>query len=425
MDIAIVGSGISGLVCAHILSRQHEVTLYEAASYPGGHTNTIDVTLGDRSYAVDTGFIVYNERTYPGFIRLLDELGVGSQATTMSFSVSDGRTAYASNLAGFAGDPRNLVDPRMYRMLADKVRFDRLAKVLLRDDPESLDGLSLREFLGRHRFSASFARWYILPMTAAVWSAPLSGAAAYPVRALLGFLDNHGLLGFNQAPTWRVVRGGSREYVRALLGRFRGRLLLDTPVRSVSRGPHQVTVRTDGSLARHDRVVFACHSDQALRLLADPSPTEREVLAALRYQRNLAVLHTDAGLLPRRRSAWAAWNYRLAADEAPATLSYNMNLLQGLDAPETFCVTLNQDKAIDPARVLRRIDYDHPVYDLRSDAARGRWSEISGHAQRSFYCGAYWFNGFHEDGTQSALRVCREFGLGLGDAAAPALDRAA
>lgn len=425
MKIAIVGSGISGLVCAHVLGREHDVTIFEAQDYAGGHTNTIDVEIGKQSFAVDTGFIVYNERTYPAFIRLLDELGVASQSTSMSFSVSDGQLEYASHLRGFAGSGRNLVDPRLYKMLVDKIRFDRLSKQLLNENPEALEGLSLQDFLRQNKFSESFARWYILPMTAAVWSAPLAGAAQYPVRSLLTFLNNHGLLGFKDAPTWRVIRGGSREYVRALLQQFDGKLRLNTPVRSVRRNPENVVIESDAGKETFDRVVFACHSDQALKMLADPSAAEQEVLGDLPYQQNLAILHTDTRLLPNRRSAWAAWNYQLAADDAPATLSYNMNLLQGFESTQTFCVTLNQDEAIAPERVIRRINYAHPVYDLRSNAARDRWRDISGHRQRSFYCGAYWFHGFHEDGTQSALRVCRDFGLGLQSAPTLELDRAA
>lgn len=425
MKVAVIGSGISGLVSAYVLSREHDVTIFEAAAYCGGHTNTIDVSLLGKAYAVDTGFIVYNERTYPAFIRLLDELGVASQATNMSFSVSNGSLEYASHLRGFFSASRNWIDPRLYRMLADKLRFDRLSKALLREDPAALDGLSLKDFLVRHRFSDSFARWYILPMTAAVWSAPLSGAAEYPVRTLLSFLNNHGLLGFKDAPTWRVIQGGSRQYVRALLARYSGRVLLNTAVRSVSRDATGVSIQTDGASQRFDRVVFACHSDQALAMLSDPSAAEQDVLSALRYQQNAAVLHTDSRLLPRRRSTWAAWNYQLAEDDAPATLTYNMNLLQGIEAPEAFCVTLNQEQRIDPARVIRRIDYAHPIYDHVSQQARGRWDEISSHANRSFYCGAYWFNGFHEDGTQSALRVCGEFGLGLESHPGLELDRAA
>lgn len=425
MKIAIIGSGISGLVCAHVLSREHDVTIYEAQDYPGGHSNTIDVDIDGQQFAVDTGFIVFNKQTYPAFIELLNELGVASKSTSMSFSVSDGQLEYASHLRGFTGAGRNLVDRRLYRMLADKIRFDRLSKQLLNENPQALEGLSLQDFLSQNNFSESFARWYILPMTAAVWSAPLAGAARYPVRSLLTFLNNHGLLGFKDAPTWRVVQGGSREYVRALLQRFDGQLRLNTPVRSVTRGLNGVSIQSNSGLETFDRVIFACHSDQALTMLSDPSDSEREVLGDLPYQNNLAVLHTDSRLLPQRRSAWAAWNYRLAHDDAPATLSYNMNMLQGLEAKETFCVTLNQDEAIAPERVIRRINYAHPIYDLKSNTARGRWGEISSHDKQSFYCGAYWFHGFHEDGTQSALRVCREFGLGLKSAPTLELDRAA
>lgn len=419
--IAIIGSGISGLVCAHVLGRRHEVTLFEAASYAGGHTNTIDVALDNgNTLAVDTGFIVFNQRTYPNFIALLDQLGIDSQATSMSFSVSDPAQdmEYASHLKGLLARRRNAIDPRFGRMLLDKFRFDRLCKELLANNPAQLEQLSLGEFLDQHRFSPAFARWYIQPMTAAVWSAPLGKILDYPMLSLTTFLSNHGLLGVNDAPTWRVIKGGSRSYVQELLSRFSGQLRLNTPVRGVTRHADKVEIELSDGRESFDQVIFACHSDQALTMLRDPSATETEVLRQIRYQDNQAVLHTDTSLLPKRQAAYAAWNYQIDDQRAEhATLTYNMNALQGLDQPETYCVTLNQTEQIDPSKIIRSIHYAHPVYDQQSVAAQQRWGEISGLEKRSHFAGAYWFYGFHEDGTRSGLRVCNSFGCDLNDAA--------
>lgn len=418
-NIAIIGSGISGLVSAYVLSRQHNVTIYEAGSYAGGHTNTIDVTEENgRNLAVDTGFIVFNDRTYPNFIRLIEQLGVSSQDTNMSFSVADPRNGfeYASHLRGLIARKRNLIDADFLRMLRDKFRFDALCKQALKDNQSQLNDLTLGEFLTLHGFSEAFARYYILPMAAAVWSAPLGEITEYPMLTLTSFLSNHGLLGVNEAPTWRVINGGSREYVRALLKNFGGELLLNTAVNAVTRSSSHVTVEARGQQRQFDQVIFACHSDQALNLLKDASPTEQDVLGGIQYQPNEAVLHTDTSLLPTRRNAQAAWNYQLPLTDSPrATLTYNMNVLQNLNSEHTYCVTLNQTDDIDPSKVIRRIDYAHPIYDRTSVAAQARWREISGLENRTHFCGAYWFYGFHEDGTRSGLRVCNDFGLGLAD----------
>jgi len=404
MRIAIVGSGVSGLVAARRLHREHEVTLFEAASRVGGHVHTWKVGSDARSWAVDSGFIVYNERNYPQFTRLLAELGVATQPSAMGFSVRCDRTGLeynGSSLRRLFVQPRNAVRPAFLRMLADILRFNREAPRAVQD---GAGGETLGALLEGGRYGRAFREWYIQPMGSAIWSVPQAQVLEMPAAFFVRFFENHGLLTVNGRPEWRVVRGGSARYVEALIAPFRERVRLSRPVRRVSRFADRVEV--DGE--RFDRVILACHSDQALTLLGDPTRAEREVLGALPYQANDAVLHTDVGLLPRSRAAWASWNYRLGRDpRGPATLTYNMNLLQSLEAPETFCVTLNGDDAVDPARVLGRVRYHHPVYTVAGEAARRRRSEISG-PQRTHYCGAYWGNGFHEDGVVSGLAVARE-----------------
>jgi predicted NAD/FAD-binding protein len=406
MKIAIIGSGISGLVAAHHLRRDHEITVFEANDYVGGHTNTVEVRLAGRDYAVDTGFIVFNDRTYPEFERLLLELGVAWQPTEMSFSVKCERTGLeynGSSLNRLFAQRRNLFRPSFYRMLRDVLRFNREA-------PELLDGVGAAETLGDYvasrGYSRGFVDHYLVPMGAAIWSTDPQRFLEFPARTFVRFFANHGLLTVNDRPQWRVVQGGSARYVERLTGSFRDRIRLRCPVARVRRAPDHVVVQSVGQPAElFDEVVFATHSDQALRLLADPTPAEREVLGALRYQRNEVVLHTDARLLPRRR-AWASWNYHVPRDpQEGVAVTYHMNILQSLRSPEPFLVTLNRTDRIDPDRVLRRLVYDHPVFDLAATAAQERWSEISG-VHRTHYSGAYWGYGFHEDGVKSGLRVC-------------------
>lgn len=406
MNIAIIGTGIAGLTAAHYLYRHHALTLFEANDWIGGHTHTVDVALGDRQYAVDTGFIVFNDWTYPRFIELLDELGVPSQPTTMSFSVSCSHTGLeynGNNLNTLFAQRRNLLRPGFYRMLFDILRFNRRApQLLLQDTP-----LSLGDYLRRERYGKAFIEHYIIPMGAAIWSADPQRMAAMPAEYFIRFFKNHGLLSVDHRPQWRVVQGGSREYVKRMTAPWRERIRLNCPVRQVRRLPNRVELTlADGSKACFDRVIIATHSDQALRLLADPSPAERSILGSIPYQDNSVVLHTDQRLLPRRPLAWAAWNYHLNGHtlNRPVTVTYNMNLLQGLQAPETFCVTLNNDAAIDPTRILARFRYQHPLFTPEAVAAQARHGEING-LRGTWYCGAYWRNGFHEDGVVSALRV--------------------
>jgi predicted NAD/FAD-binding protein len=414
MRIAIVGAGVSGLVAAHLLGREHDITVYEAASYAGGHTNTIRVDTPYESHEVDTGFIVFNDRNYPNFERLLERLGVASQPSEMSFSVSDGHGDFEYNGAspnGLFAKRTHLVTPWFHRMLADFARFNRAARGLLHLDGE---GPSLGHWLEEQGFSRPFIDKLIVPQASAVWSADPHQMWSFPARFLVEFFDNHGMLGLGNRPRWRTVRGGSARYVESLLGQFSGQIRLDTPVTAVTRGPDHVLVQARGGEPEHfDEVVLATHSDQALRALGDASDREHEILGAIPYQRNQAVLHTDVRMLPRRRRAWASWNYHLAQAPGPqSTVTYHMNRLQALTAEREFCVTLNRTGEIDPDQVIRTIDYAHPVYTAAGVDAQARVTEISGR-NRTHFCGAYWGWGFHEDGMVSALRVARHFGEGL------------
>lgn len=409
MRIAIVGTGIAGNVAAYKLHRDHEITVYEAAPYVGGHTNTIDVEEDGRKIAIDTGFIVFNDRTYPNFIELLEEIGQESQPSVMSFSVSSadaGLEYNGSGLNALFAQRRNLLRPPFFRMIRDILRFNREAIDSLKFEDENQ---TVGSYLLRHGYSREFMNDYLVPMAAAIWSAEPVSIIDMPLEFLVRFFDNHGLLQLKDRPIWRVIKGGSREYVSKLIAGHRNRIRLNTPVRSISRHADGVDIVADsGGTERYDAVFLACHSDQALAMLSDATPAETDVLGAIRYQDNEAVLHTDESVLPKRRLAWAAWNYHIPKDpNRHVAVTYNMNMLQGLDANRQYCVTLNNDRRIDASRVLRRIEYQHPVYSKEAVAAQARQAEIN--ADRTFYCGAYWRNGFHEDGVVSALDALAHF----------------
>jgi len=412
MNIAIIGSGIAGLTCAHLLSRRHSVTLFEAADRVGGHTHTVDVHWGGRQYAVDTGFIVFNDWTYPHFIRLLEHLGVASRVTEMSFSVHDPRTGFEYNghdLRSLFAQRRNLLSPGFWGMLRDVLRFNRQALADL--DQQRIDGATtLGTYLRDNRYGQRFIDHYIVPMGSAIWSMSRADMLHFPLQFFVRFCRNHGLLSVNQRPQWRVIEGGSRSYLAPLCRPFAESIRLNCPVQRVSRDDHGVTVHCSTGSERFDKVVFACHSDQALALLERPSEQEQAILGAIPYASNDVVLHTDTRLLPRRRRAWASWNYRLGGHEqAPTAVTYDMNILQGIEAPVTFCVSLNQTALVDPAQILARFEYAHPQYSLAAVAAQARQGELQG-PLHSYYCGAYWANGFHEDGVLSALSVASHFG---------------
>lgn len=413
MKIAIIGTGIAGNVAAYNLSSDHDITVYEDDHRIGGHTHTVDVWAHGRKWAVDTGFIVFNDVTYPKFMGLLDELAVESQPSDMSFSVRserDGLEYNGASLNALFAQRSNLLKPSFYRMLMDVLRFNREAPALL-DDPANT--ITLGEYLENNQYSAEFVDYYIVPMGAAIWSATPGGMRSVPAAFFVRFFHNHGLLSVNERPTWRVIKGGSRNYVEKLVAGHRDRIRLNAPVEWIRRRPEFIELKArNAEVERYDRVFLACHSDQALKLLADPTPQERQVLGAIGYQQNEAVLHTDDSLMPERRRAWAAWNYHIpdapVDPEGKVTLTYNMNILQGLKAPVEFCVTLNHTHAIDPKKIIQSISYSHPVFTEKAVAAQKRHREING-ARRTYFCGAYWRYGFHEDGVVSALNALDHF----------------
>jgi predicted NAD/FAD-binding protein len=428
MKIAIVGTGVSGLVAAHLLHPHHDVTVFESASRIGGHANTVDVEIDGRSVAVDTGFIVYNDRNYPGFRALLDQLGVATQPAEMSFSVSDPRTGLefrGSSLNTIFAQRRNVANPSFLRLLADVVRFNRAARRLLagearwngadrlpaygRFDPHADE--TLEEFVRRGRFSRAFVRQFLVPFGASIWSADPATFMHFPVRAYARFMDNHGLLDMSGRPQWRTVAGGSRRYVAALTAPFSHRVHLETPVHKIvthdgDGGSQFVEVLSGRGPELFDRVVVATHSDQALRMLADASSAEREILGSISYQRNVATLHKDERMLPRNARARASWNYAIADNARRATVTYWMNRLQSIDTRLPLLVTLNRPDEIEPRLRIAEFEYEHPVFDIPAIVAQRRRAEIQGR-RGLYFAGAYWGYGFHEDGVQSALEVVR------------------
>jgi predicted NAD/FAD-binding protein len=415
MKIAIIGSGIAGLTSAYLLNRRHDITVFEASDWIGGHTHTVDVEVKGQRYAVDTGFIVFNDWTYPNFIRLLSQLGVGFKDTEMSFSVSDplsGVEYNGHNLNTLFAQRSNLVSPKFIGMVRDILRFNREALQDLNYQRIGAD-MTLGDYLKTNGYSERFIQHYIVPMGAAIWSMSLNDMLGFPLQFFVRFFKNHGLLSVSDRPQWCVIEGGSSSYVAPLTESFKQHIRLNCAVNRVERDGDGVTVHSAAGSERFDKVVFACHSDQALALLAAPTPTEQAILGALPYADNDVVLHTDTRLLPKRPLAWASWNYRLGGPvDQPAAVTYDMNILQGIQSETTFCVSLNQTAAIDPSKILARYTYAHPQYSLAGMAAQARWEELLG-ANHSYFCGAYWANGFHEDGVVSALRVAREFGEAL------------
>jgi uncharacterized protein len=418
MRIAVIGSGISGLASAWLLSRAHEVTLFEAEHYLGGHTHTHDIELDGARYAVDTGFIVHNTTHYPLLARLFAELGVSTQPTTMSFSVRNERSGLEYNtntLNGLFCQRRNLFRRRFLAMLRDLARFYREAPALL---AATAPGPALGDYLDSHGYGSAFRDDHLVPMAAALWSAPAAAVLSFPVQFLVRFMANHEMLTLRRRPVWRVVCGGSARYVDLLRRHWNVRERRGCPAHSLERDAAGVTLTSAAGRERYDHAVLACHSDQALKLLAAPDVQEESVLGAIGYQSNEVVLHTDARVLPRDRRAWAAWNAWVPREPAAnCTVSYCMNLLQGLTAPRPLLVTLNRTAAIDPAHVLRTLRYSHPLFTAEAVAAQTRRAEIQGR-RRTWFAGAYWGFGFHEDGIKSAVEVARAFGIRWGGAPA-------
>lgn len=405
MKLAIVGSGISGLYAAYYLSKQHDITIYEANPYPGGHTDTHNIFLADRNVSVDTGFIVFNEHNYHYFCQFLRDLNVASQPSDMSFSVTDANTGLeynATTMDKLFCQRRNLFKPRFYRMILDILRFYKDAPDLL---ATASDDLTLGDYLTENRYSTAFIDDHILPMACALWSGPPTVVKQFPVRYLVAFMANHDMLKTKDRPLWRTVSGGSSTYIKVFMQHFKGELRLNSPVQSVSRNKAGVTITIAGKPENYDRVIMACHSDQALTLLQDATISETGILSAMTYQENDTVLHTDASLMPKHPKAWASWNaLKLDGQNTRCTVTYYMNLLQNIDTSETLLVTLNCTDRINPAKILQKRLYHHPVYTPASLAAQKRRAEING-KNFTYYAGAYWGWGFHEDGAKSAQEV--------------------
>lgn len=410
MKIAVIGSGIAGNVAAYKLSQDHDVTVYEANDYVGGHTNTHDIIVNDKQYAIDTGFIVFNYRTYPAFTRLLEELNVEAMPTNMSFSVKHEQTGLEYNgntVNSMFAQRSNLFRPSFLRMVKDILRFNREAvETLEHEDAE----LPLGEYLQKYRYGDEFKNNYIIPMGAAIWSTEASLMQDFPARFFIRFFHNHGLLTVNDRPTWHVIKGGSREYLEPLTKPFRHNIRIHTPVKNIRRFATHVEIESEKfGVEKFDAVFIATHTDEALEMLEQATNAESSVLGAISYQKNEAILHTDTSLLPKRKLAWAAWNYHILKQQHDrVALTYNMNILQCIDAPETFNVTLNNSDGINPDKILKRIEYSHPMFTPESVAAQQRHAEING-TNRTWYCGAYWRNGFHEDGVVSAIDAVEHF----------------
>ncbi|NIM28851.1 MAG: NAD(P)-binding protein [Gammaproteobacteria bacterium] len=415
MKIAIVGTGIAGMTAARMLNRRNSITVFESAGYIGGHTNTIEVADGARTLSVDTGFIVFNELNYPNLCRLFRELGVESRDSDMSFSVHCEKSGVEYNGTSvdlLFAQRRNLLRPRFWGMLAEILRFNREAPRELADGLD--DTVSVASYIGQRGYSKVFVDHYLVPLGASLWSCDARRFHHFPMRFVIEFLHNHGMLRVNGRPTWKTVIGGSSRYVAPLVAPFRDRILLNTSVTAVRRCRGGVEVVVDGGhRERFDEVVLACHADQSRRLVLDMDAEEREILDHFPYQVNEAVLHTDTRLLPIRRRAWGSWNYRIPAEQRDrVTVTYNMNMLQGLESARTYCVSLNQTESIDPAAVIRRIRYEHPLFVPGRDEAQVNHGALIRRRGIS-YCGAYWGYGFHEDGVRSALSVCDAFDVSL------------
>ena len=415
MKVAIIGSGISGLTAAYLLHKEHDITVFEANDYVGGHTHTHEIKLNDKSWNVDSGFIVYNEKTYPNFIRLLQKLKVEVRKTSMGFSVK----APAKNLEYSGGSlntvfaqRQNLFKASFLMMLRDVLRFNRLA---VKEFAVVDEAITISDFLKTHNFSNHFVENYIIPMGAAIWSTAAKKTTEMPAVFYIRFFKNHGLLQIFKRPQWFVIKGGSKSYVQKMVEGFNEKILLSSPVKKVLRDSAGIKVYCDNDQEpqQFDKVIFATHSDQALALLIDPSENESSILGALHYQKNTAILHTDTSLMPKNKTTWSSWNYLLSGDQSkPVTLTYNMNILQSLNTKPDFLVTLNSSGEIDPSKIIKKIEYRHPLFTVDGVHAQKKKKQISG-ANNTFYCGAYWGNGFHEDGVNSALDVCNAFGVSL------------
>jgi predicted NAD/FAD-binding protein len=409
MKIAIIGSGIAGNTLAHHLYKTHDITIYEANRHIGGHTHTHDIEIDYKKYTVDTGFIVFNDRTYPEFIQLLEAHKVAWQPSNMSFSVRCETTGLEYNgttLNSLFAQRRNLFKPSFYQMIRDILRFNRESLSLLENGNE----ITMGDYLKQNNYGKRFIDQYIIPMGAAIWSTDAAQMLQFPARFFVRFFHHHGMLSVNNRPQWRTITGGSARYVEAITAPFKHVIKLNTPVKAVKRNTNNVEITLqNGDITQFDYVFFACHSDEALRMLTDATTAEQEVLSAIPYQQNSVYLHTDINLMPKRKLAWAAWNYHLPKTPSnKVAVTYNMNILQNIDCPQPILVTLNHTDNINPAKIIKRLQYTHPVYTIAGAAAQARHAEISGQ-NRTGYAGAYWLNGFHEDGVKSALTALQHF----------------
>lgn len=411
-NIAIIGSGISGLTAAYLLSKKHHVTVYEKNDRIGGHTATVDVIKENENFAIDTGFIVFNDKTYPNFLNLLAEIGVGKQATEMSFSVHNRQTGMEYNghsLNTLFAQRRNIFKPKFWLLIKEILRFNKLCKSIFARQ-QYQEGHTLGDFLADNGFSDFFADHYILPMGAAIWSSSLEQMEKFEFRFFVQFFHHHGLLNIADRPQWYVIPNGSRQYLSPLCQPFKENIKLNADILAITRDDEQVQITlADGTINIYDEIVIACHSDEALALLADATEDEQSILSAMPYSKNSVILHTDKSLLPVREKAWASWNYQLSADrQKAASVTYNMNILQGINSRHTFCVTLNQKSAIDPSKILREFTYHHPIFSTQSLQAQQKRKMICG-VGHTHFAGAYWHNGFHEDGVRSAVEVAKRF----------------
>ena len=423
-NIAIIGSGISGLTTAYLLAKKHKVTVFEKSAHIGGHTATVDVEVAGKSYAIDTGFIVFNNKTYPNFLALLDEIGVGKQEAEMSFSVHNTKTKLeynGHNLNTLFAQRRNLFRPKFWGLVKEILRFNKLCKQAY-ESQKFNEADTLGDFLIEHDFSQFFAKHYILPMGAAIWSSSLTQMERFQFQFFVKFFHNHGLLNIADRPQWYVIPEGSRSYLSPLCQSFSDSIRVNSHIKFITRNNDKVQLHFSDltndtgdlnndveHIEEFDEVVLACHSDQALALLEDPSGEESTILSAMPYSENSVVLHTDISLLPKRKKAWASWNYQLSADrDKPASVTYNMNILQSLNSEHTFCVTLNQRESIAPGKILREFTYHHPIFSLESIGAQQQRKQICGQ-RHTHYAGAYWHSGFHEDGVRSGVEVAKRF----------------
>lgn len=408
MKIAIIGSGISGLSAAYYLDSEHEITIYEAEEYIGGHTHTVPVYEGSNTIWIDTGFIVCNPKNYPNFLKFIDELSVSLQKSSMSFSVSslvNGLEYNGTSFNSLFAQRKNFFNIDFLRMLKDIVAFNKEAKNLITADNYSL---SLQQLINNLKLSNYFKNYYLLPMISAIWSNDQSAALLMPAIFVCRFLNNHGMLNINDRPQWYSICGGSHTYVKSIVSKIKAKILTNTPAINIMRTQSGVVIQTVNGSEIFDKVIIATHSNQALRLLQDPSKAESSVLSAMNYQTNEVVLHTDINLLPRNRQAWASWNYKiLSLSQDKLCVTYNMNILQDLNCSQTYCLSLNQTAQIDPTKILYKFVYSHPIYNNEMINAQSKYSSISG-VNNTYYCGAYWGNGFHEDGLNSGLKVVEQ-----------------